>query len=350
MNKGKSAVNREHVEAFNRLFQQAQSGTLPFEAMSSVLGSLIDGGNLPVAEMLYTTWRENYHGELKVSKEVHDRARSSWNILRGHFPSIRELPGHVEWLQFNLNGRQVDYRDIDDKYFISIIEKVQKHTITMLEGPEPPWAMYKAIEYIVRNNIPGDLVECGVWNGGSVLLMAQALKHFGDTSRRIYLYDTFEGMPEPADVDRNWDGVPALPTWEAKKKSDPSGPNWGFGGTVDMVKEVVYSSGYPQENFIFVKGMVEDTLPSQSPEKISLLRLDTDFYASTYHELVHLYPVLTVGGVLIIDDYGYFQGARIATDQYLTEQKLPLYLSRITQSVRVAIKPLVTSGGDIKPA
>ena len=84
---------------------------------------------------------------------------------------------------------------------------------------------------------------------------------------------------------------------------------------------------------------MEDTLPATRPERISLLRLDTDLYRSTYHELVHLYPLLEVGGILIIDDYGAFQGARAATDQFIEENRLPLFLSRIDGSVRLAVKP-----------
>jgi O-methyltransferase len=100
----------------------------------------------------------------------------------------------------------------------------------------------------------------------------------------------------------------------------------------------VLSSGYPADRFMFVEGMVEDTLPATRPETISLLRLDTDLYRSTYHELVHLYPLLSVGGILILDDYGAFQGARAATNQFIEENKLPLFLSRIDNSVRLAVK------------
>lgn len=328
------------IAAFGEVLRQAQRGELSFEALSQLLEAVVGAGNLPLAALLYREWHTHRKGEIRIQPEEHARVAPLWARIQAAVPDLPELPAPVGWLKFTLHdGRRVEYRDIDDPYFNSIIERVSKHTITMLEGVEPPWMLYKAIEHIVKHKIPGDLVECGVWNGGSVLLMALALQHFGDTSRRIWLYDTFAGMPKPDDVDRNWDGVSALPTWEAKKQSDPAGPNWGFGGTVEMVEQVVYASGYPRENFVFVKGMVEDTIPGRMPAQAALVRLDTDFYASTYHELVHLYPALVDGGVLIIDDYGYFQGARIATDQYLEEQKLPLFLSRVTQSVRLAIKP-----------
>jgi len=239
-------------------------------------------------------------------------------------------------LAFTAGDKTVEYFDISDPFFAGIIEQVRKHTLTLTSGVEAAWALYQSIEYIVRNDIPGDIVECGVWSGGSMLLAAHALLHFGDTSRRIFLYDTFSGIPRPGDLDISWDGVPALPTWE---RFQQDGKKWGYGGSQAHVRNVVNSSGYPADKFVFVEGMVEDTLPATRPETISLLRLDTDLYSSTYHELVHLYPVLSVGGVLIIDDYGWLLGAQMATDQFIAENKLPLFLSRLNQSVRLVIKP-----------
>jgi hypothetical protein len=231
---------------------------------------------------------------------------------------------------------RLEYPDITDPFFAEIAAKVRRHTRTFGAGVEAPWALYQAIAYVVRNGIPGDIVECGVWSGGSMLLAALALLHLGDTSRRIYLYDTFAGMPKPEPVDARWDGMPALPTWEHYQRT---GRGWCFGGTQEHVRSVVASSGYPIDKLVFVEGMVEDTLPAMRPEQISLLRLDTDLYRSTHHELVHLYPRLSVGGVLIIDDYGAFQGARLATDQFIEENRLPLFLTRIDGSVRLAVKP-----------
>jgi hypothetical protein len=239
-------------------------------------------------------------------------------------------------LVFTVGEKTLEYFDISDPFFAGIIDEVRQHTLTLSSGVEAAWALYQSIEYVVRNDIPGDIVECGVWSGGSMLLAAHALMHFGDTSRRIFLYDTFRGMPKPNELDIRWDGVPALPTWERFRQN---GRKWGFGGPQDHVRNVVYSSGYPEDKFVFVEGMVEDTLPATRPEKISLLRLDTDLYSSTYHELVHLYPVLSVGGVLIIDDYGWLLGAQIATDQFIAENKLPLFLTRINESVRLVVKP-----------
>jgi O-methyltransferase len=239
-------------------------------------------------------------------------------------------------LKMQVQSRVIEYPDIDDPFFIDLFPKFQEYTITAAEGAEPPWALYKAIEYIVKNNIPGDVVECGVWRGGSMLLAAEALVHFGDTSRKLYLYDTFAGMPRPDDIDKRWDNIPALPTWESYTAA---GKAWGFGGTLDMVRATLSTSKYPMDKMVFVQGLVEDTIPQQRPDQISLLRLDTDFYKSTLHELVHLYPLLSKCGILIIDDYGYFKGSKTATDEYIANNNLSLYLSRVNHGVRLAIKP-----------
>jgi hypothetical protein len=105
------------------------------------------------------------------------------------------------------------------------------------------------------------------------------------------------------------------------------------------VRAAVLSVGYPEEKVHFVQGPVEETLPEHAPAEIALLRLDTDWYASTKHELVHLYPRLAPGGVLIIDDYAYWRGARQAVDEYVNENELPLLLVRIDHGARVAVKP-----------
>jgi O-methyltransferase len=98
------------------------------------------------------------------------------------------------------------------------------------------------------------------------------------------------------------------------------------------------STGYPEEKVHFIKGKVEETLPSVLPDQLALLRLDTDWYESTKHELIHLFPLLDSRGLLIIDDYGHWQGVRKAIDEYFSEHKLNLYLHRVDYSCRVAVR------------
>jgi len=107
---------------------------------------------------------------------------------------------------------------------------------------------------------------------------------------------------------------------------------------LEQVKNNLRNTGYDQNQIVYAKGKVEETIPSAAPATIAILRLDTDWYESTLHELVHLYPRLSVGGVLIIDDYGHWQGCRKAVDQYIAEHNLSLLLNRIDYTGRIAVK------------
>ena len=206
-----------------------------------------------------------------------------------------------------------------------------------MTGVERLYALYASINYIVAAGIPGAIVECGVWRGGSSMMSALRLKELDETSRRLYLYDTYAGMSEPTEIDVNVEGKSALPEWGFQAETDKN--LWDY-APFEEVQHNMRSTEYPEECIQFIKGKVEDTIPGDNlPESIGLLRLDTDWYESTYHELVHLYPRLAPGGVVIIDDYGHWQGARKAVDQYLEENHLALYLHRIDYTGRLAIKP-----------
>jgi hypothetical protein len=98
------------------------------------------------------------------------------------------------------------------------------------------------------------------------------------------------------------------------------------------------STGYPRDRITYVQGKVEETIPAVIPDKISILRLDTDWYASTRHELVELFPRLSIGGVLIIDDYGYWRGARLAVDEYFSQGAAQMLLHRIDYTGRIGVK------------
>src|SRR5262249_52452971 len=107
---------------------------------------------------------------------------------------------------------------------------------------------------------------------------------------------------------------------------------------LEAVRRVMLGTGYDERKLVFVKGKVEDTVPGQAPAQIALLRLDTDWYESTRHELAHLFPRPAPGGVLIIDDYGHWQGARKAADEYFEAQRIAILLNRIDFSARIAVK------------
>jgi len=163
-----------------------------------------------------------------------------------------------------------------------------------------------------------------------------ALMQNGDNQRTIYLFDTFEGMSAPRDVDKVVQS--GRSATEMMASADKKENIWAY-SPLDEVQKNVSGLGYPSNRIVFVKGKVEETLPKRPPGKIALLRLDTDWYESTRHVLTHLYPLLVSRGVLIIDDYGHWAGARKATDEYISNNRVPILLNRIDYTGRIAIKP-----------
>lgn len=208
-----------------------------------------------------------------------------------------------------------------------IIAAVKPFTMTSVERIV---SLINAVSYITANKIVGDIAECGVWRGGSMMTVALTLLANNDANRKLYLYDTFEGMSAPTEFDKSLDGV------SAAQQMNQTEENWCY-ASIDDVRQNILSTGYPEENIFLVKGKVEDTIPQTIPDNLSLLRLDTDWYESTKHELNHLFPKLAPEGVLIIDDYGHWQGARKAVDEYFAEQKRKVYLHRIDYTGRIAV-------------
>lgn len=221
-----------------------------------------------------------------------------------------------------------------DDFFLEIYNKVKDHSMT---SPERLYALIKSVEYIIKHNIPGEFVECGVWRGGSAMAIALTLLKMNETNRKIYMFDTFEGMSEPDENDNDINGIAASNLLAKSDKILNENNIWCY-STLDEVMKSVRKTNYPSENLIFIKGKVEDTIPKTIPNSISLLRLDTDWYASTKHELEFLYPLVTTKGVVIIDDYGHWQGSRKAVDEYIQNHKLTILLTRIDYTGRQFIK------------
>jgi hypothetical protein len=220
--------------------------------------------------------------------------------------------------------------DIDDEA-AAIIRAVQPYTMTNVEKL---YAVIMAARYVTQYEIPGAIVECGVWRGGSMHAIARTLDAAGAHERDLYLFDTYEGMTAPGPRDRRGDGRTAADLMASYEKTSRV---WAYASLED-VQEGFAQVPYPQERVHFVKGPVEQTIPGEAPERIAVLRLDTDWYESTAHELTHLYDRLVPGGVLLLDDYGWWQGSREAVDEFMARTGAPLYLAR-TGSGRVAIKP-----------
>src|SRR5947209_13036386 len=153
-------------------------------------------------------------------------------------------------------------------------------------------------------------------------------------------------MTEPSEIDIDFDNVAYQQRW---KDVTQQGGMMGFGDTVDGVKANLRLTGYPEQQMHFVVGDVLQTIPAKVPSRIALLRLDTDWYQSTLHELEHLYELLVPHGVLIIDDYGWCRGARKATDEFFQPHSFQPMMHRVDQGPRIIIKPNMTKAPD-RPA
>jgi O-methyltransferase len=245
------------------------------------------------------------------------------------------------------------YKDIlpqeipDDRAYAEIFDKVAPYTMTARDGLETTYALFQAVKYICKNNIPGDVVECGVWRGGSMMLVAYALDYFGDPSRDLYLYDTFAGMTEPSEIDVDFDNIAYKPRWT---QITSQGGLMGFGDTVVGVKANLLRTGYSERQMHFIVGDVLETIPATLPSHVSLLRLDTDWYQSTFHELEHLYDLIVPHGVLIIDDYGWCRGSRKAADEFFARQPFKPMMHRVDQGPRLIIKPHIARTPKKRPA
>jgi hypothetical protein len=225
------------------------------------------------------------------------------------------------------------YPDLEPE-FAELCEQCRPYTATSVERM---YGLYQAVRHVAATGLEGDFVETGVWRGGSSMLAALTLARAGAQPRRLWLYDTFEGMPEPSQHDVDHTGRSAATEWE--QHPGHLSDDISCEASREQVEQALVGAGLDLDQFAFVKGKVQDTIPAQAPERISLLRLDTDWYESTRHELEHLYPRLVPGGVLLLDDYGHWEGSRRAVDEYFAaEGRTRPLLTRLDYSGRIAIK------------
>jgi hypothetical protein len=177
--------------------------------------------------------------------------------------------------------------------------------------------LQQSVETVLFENVPGDLIETGVWRGGCTVLMRAILKAYGDTTRTVWVADSFEGLPAPdpdrfpADRDDTHHAVDFLRVGE------------------NEVRETFRRYGLLDGQVRFLKGWFKDTLPSAPIERLAVLRVDGDMYESTLQALSALYPRLSPGGFAIVDDYGAIPACREATDDYRRAQRIETPLTRI---------------------
>jgi O-methyltransferase len=248
----------------------------------------------------------------------------AWLERRGIIVHRRGTPENFSYSPATGRHYPVDFT----QEWIETIEQIAPYTMT---NPERAAAVCWATEYLVAAGVAGSFVECGVWRGGSSMAAALTLKRLDAADRDLYLFDTYAGMTRPTEADVDYAGIPVLRDWPAPEDDH------GVGAVaLGEVQRNFATTGYPSEHLHYVVGDVLETIPGQAPEQIALLRLDTDWYESTKHELVHLYPRLVPGGVLIIDDYGHLEGSRQAADEYFADH--PLLLARTDYSGRLGVK------------
>jgi hypothetical protein len=219
--------------------------------------------------------------------------------------------------------------------FLAFFESCRAETMTSIERM---YALYQATCHVLDSDVPGDLVECGVWRGGSVMLLAYTLLSRGCTDRTIWLYDTFDGATPPGDDDIQEMSERAARDILEEHERSLEDPFWAVAPRA-LVESNLRRTQYPMNRFRFVYGDILVTIPAEIPASLSVLRLDTDWYQSTRHELEHLYPRLSPNGVLIIDDYGYWRGARKATEEYFQTVDTRPLLNRIDYTGRMGVKP-----------
>jgi len=266
---------------------------------------------------------------LRAARRVkHGRNVETLRELKSETKALRKENKRLKSATDKSNSR---WEDVDAET-LEIVAAVKPYTMT---GKDKLIALITAVRHIARTGLEGDLVECGVWRGGSMHAVARTLLAEGISDRELHLFDTYSGMTEPTEKDLRTDGRSAAEMLAASEKTKWV---WAVASRED-VEEGLKTLDYPYERFHLVEGPVEETIPEHAPERIALLRLDTDWYESTKHELDHLYDRLVPGGVLIIDDYGSWQGSKEATDEFLAALSDPPLMHRAGRS-RIGVKPL----------
>jgi hypothetical protein len=227
-----------------------------------------------------------------------------------------------------VNKKKKDIIEVN-KYEKKLINKCLQYSMTNFERM---WSLIQSFHHVRQESLVGDFVECGVWKGGNIILLKKLIEKF-NLKKNIYGFDTFEGMVEPSFYDVNYNNKSAKRMFDEHKKKEI-----GFAMcSIDDVKRNIKKST-KTDNIFLIKGKVENTLMNKKklPKKISILRLDTDFYESTKIELEILFPRLVKGGVLIVDDYGFWKGAKKAVDEYFCDYRQ--FMHYVDHSCRLLIK------------
>ena len=181
--------------------------------------------------------------------------------------------------------------------------------------------LQSCITDIIERGVPGDLVETGVWRGGASIFMRAVLTALGDPTRRVWVADSFQGLPRPDPV--NYPADAGDRHWTAP----------GLAISLETVQANFAKYGLLDERVVFLAGWFDQTLPTARIETICLLRCDCDMYASTTHVFQNLYARVAVGGYVIVDDYGDVEGCRAAVDDFRRDNRISEPVERIGPSI-----------------
>ena len=179
------------------------------------------------------------------------------------------------------------------------------------------------VEEVLRNEIPGDFIETGIWKGGLPILMRGILKAWNVTDRVVWGADSFDGLPEPDPAENLEDAIAWFLFAPLERLKIPR----------DFVENTFLKYGLLDDQVRFLEGWFSDTLPSAPIEKLALMRLDGDWYESTMTALNALYGKLSQGGYVIIDDYGLLRGCRDAVDQFRQNHSITTPLVAVNHQV-----------------
>ena len=218
----------------------------------------------------------------------------------------------------------------EEKELIQLIKKYSMNSSLR------SWILIIALKEIFEKNIEGDFVETGVWRGGNLILFKKYIQKYHLKDKKIFGYDTFEGFPEPTINDKDFKNISAFEYIKNKKVENFSSYHSKI--SLDQVKENFIKQTGDSDNLFLFKGATNDTLQKNSnlPDKIAILKLSTCFYESTKFELEIMYEKLQKGGYLIIDDYGWWKGAKLAFDEFFKNNKKNLHF--VDHTCRFLIK------------
>jgi len=215
---------------------------------------------------------------------------------------------------------------------VGLFWKVKPYTLVSFERLYNVHMLSRLIE---ENSMKGAFVECGVWKGGCVAIMAHVAKKAG-SNRKIWLFDSFEGLPEPTKKD----GIEAK-IFASKKDSGKLKSIKKVVASISDVNEILSKLKIDRKNIVIRKGWFQDTLPKAKKDigAISILRLDADWYESTKICLEKLYGLIIPKGYIIIDDYYSWGGCRKAVDEFIAKNNLQIKIRRIDRCAAYFQKP-----------